>query len=371
MSELKVEVCKIKEVNVHENADKLSLATVLGWTCVVPKDKYKVGDTIIYIPVDAVLPEALSDRIGVTQYLSKGRVRACRLRGVVSYGLIMDNENNDKVGTDLTTFYGITKFEPPKNTGIQSGQAKKFHPLFTKYTDIDNIQKYSNMFTKDDNVVVTEKLHGSLVSYFITAKTIGYEFHSASHNLERKKPVAPWIYKLAQRFRRYKFARKWMIKDSTYWELFDNNKKKLLKYLLEIVHPRSRIICIRAEIVGEGIQKNYSYGLKGHRDAIFDITVNGRYLDWFEVEGYCRQFNLSTVPVLYKGKFDKEKINEFVNGSDGKVESVYGLLNNVHIQTEGAVIKPIYESVTNKGQRRILKWKSDVFVLNHNNSDFH
>ena len=67
-------------------ADKIEVATVLGWECVVKKDEFKVGDKIIYIEVDSVLPEKpefefLRDR--------KFKIKTIKLKGQISMGLIL------------------------------------------------------------------------------------------------------------------------------------------------------------------------------------------------------------------------------------------------------------------------------------------
>ena len=49
MSKLIVEVCKVSKVEKHPNADKLSIATVKGWSCIVGLNDYKEKQLIIYI----------------------------------------------------------------------------------------------------------------------------------------------------------------------------------------------------------------------------------------------------------------------------------------------------------------------------------
>ena len=44
MSKCIVDVCKIKNIFPHENADRLEIAEVKGWKCVVPKGRYKKRD---------------------------------------------------------------------------------------------------------------------------------------------------------------------------------------------------------------------------------------------------------------------------------------------------------------------------------------
>src|SRR4051812_36586251 len=110
MSSLIVEVSQIDAINKHPNADAIELAVIKGWQCVVPKGKYRAGDRVVYVPVDALMPIPLADAIGITKYLSNGRVRCARLRGEPSFGVIMDlAEPAWDVGRDVAEHYGITK----------------------------------------------------------------------------------------------------------------------------------------------------------------------------------------------------------------------------------------------------------------------
>ena len=47
----------IKELRAIPGADKIEVAQVLGWECVVKKGEFSVGDKIIYAEVDSVMPE--------------------------------------------------------------------------------------------------------------------------------------------------------------------------------------------------------------------------------------------------------------------------------------------------------------------------
>ena len=99
MSSLIVEVCRVESVQKHPNADRMTVCTVKGWRVCAGLDQFRTGDLCVYVPPDSVLPPELSDRLGVTKYLSPlptdadgirppgGRVRVARLRGEPSYGL--------------------------------------------------------------------------------------------------------------------------------------------------------------------------------------------------------------------------------------------------------------------------------------------
>jgi hypothetical protein len=160
MSSLIVEVCEIEKVLPHQNAERLELAQIKGWPCVVPRGRYNAGDLITYVPVDSIVPEPLAHRLGVAKYLSKGRVRCARLRGEPSFELVFDRENDAwAVGTDVREHYGIQKYIPPIK--LSAGDAESPHPLFVSYTEIENMRNFPAIFTPGEPVIATEKIHGT------------------------------------------------------------------------------------------------------------------------------------------------------------------------------------------------------------------
>ena len=86
-------------------------ATVLGWTVVVKKGEFKVGDLCTYIQIDTVVPEKpefefLRER--------KFRVKTIKLRKQLSQGLIVPlPEGKFKEGDDVTELLGVIKYEKP------------------------------------------------------------------------------------------------------------------------------------------------------------------------------------------------------------------------------------------------------------------
>lgn len=164
MSSLKVEVCKVLNVESHPGADKLDLISIKGWTVVEKKGRFKVGDLVVYCPPESVLPKELSDRFNCTQYLVNQRIKTAKLRGIISYGLIIPNENNWPEDTDLTEYYGIIKYEPPepKQSSILGGQNIKEVGPFHCYTHIENWNNYPDVLIPEEEVIITEKTHGCL-----------------------------------------------------------------------------------------------------------------------------------------------------------------------------------------------------------------
>ena len=102
---------KIIAITPIEGADMVETATVLGWTVVVKKGEFKVGDLCTYIQIDTVVPEKpefefLRER--------KFRVKTIKLRKQLSQGLIVPlPEGKFKEGDDVTELLGVIKYEKP------------------------------------------------------------------------------------------------------------------------------------------------------------------------------------------------------------------------------------------------------------------
>lgn len=105
----------ILSVEKHPNADLLDVVQVMGYKCIVKRDTWKVNDLCVFIEPDTVLPEKLWSAI----YRAKsGRVKAIRLRGVWSMGIVetvinVGYEGEITAGLDIAEAIGVTKYDPP------------------------------------------------------------------------------------------------------------------------------------------------------------------------------------------------------------------------------------------------------------------
>jgi len=328
MSSLVVQVSLIGSVSPHPNADRLELAIINGWQCVVPKGRYSVGDRVVYFPPDTVLPEEVSDRMGVTQYLSKGRIRCARLRGEPSFGVVEAfNDEAWEVGDDVAALYGATKYEPPLRVSV--GDCEAEHPLFQSYTDIENLRNFQGVLQDGESVVVTEKIHGTNSRIGLLEGTLV----AGSKKLQRKMPSGE------------------LMAQHEYWFPYTLEP---VKALITELAAQYRQVVIYGEVFGK-IQKRFHYdaqGTLGYR--AFDILVDGRYMDH---EDFCRwtdKFGVQRVPVLYEGPYSLEKIKELSSGTT--------TIGDAHIR-EGVVVKPVKERINEKIGRVILKYVSDAYLL--------
>jgi RNA ligase (TIGR02306 family) len=318
-------VGKVTEIKPIEGADNIELVVVNGWNCISKKGEYKVKDLAVIATTDAVLEQAFSDSMGVTNYLRKGgRVRTIKLRGVYSECLIIPYTQwilTEELGEgkDMMNILGITKYEPPvKMVQLASGRKVKYkdNPNFHVYYKFPNLKNVPGLFTEDDTVEITRKIHGTNARYGIVKKSklslwdrfkkliriadewIDYEFVVGSHNVEKGSDSQGGYY------------------DHNVWRDIDvqeNVQKRLWEYVNEMYTPGmiGSGFIIYGEIYGKGIQKNYEYGLETIKFAGFDVEVNGEYLDTFQTRYVFTNILLSHVPVLYLGKWSQEVQDKF------------------------------------------------------------
>src|SRR3990167_5044086 len=171
MSSLKVEIIQPDAILPHSNADRLEIAQVKGWQCVVPKGEITVGTWCVYFPIDSILPETIEAKLFGSEAkikLSNHRIKTVKIRGVVSQGLLVNyrdlfNANDVFLGDDVTKILGVTKYEPPVEIQFKGQQTRKKqgNPNFSKYTEIENYKNFPNLFQTGDSVWVLEKIHGT------------------------------------------------------------------------------------------------------------------------------------------------------------------------------------------------------------------
>ena len=335
----------VTEVKAIEGADNIELAVVGGWNAIVKKGEYKVDDAVIIATTDAVIPQELSDAIGVTNYLRKGqRVRTVKLRGVYSECLIIPMSflkgkgSKNIPGTDLMQTLGVFKYEPPiRQVQLASGRKFKYHqnPNFGVYYKFPNLKNVAGMFTEEDHVEITRKLHGTNARYGIVKKSrlsvwdrvkrffgnewVEYEYVYGSHNVEKGSDSQGFY-------------------DTDVWRTVAERykiKEKLWDYLNTYLTPEEvgSGIILYGEIYGAGIQKNYEYGLTDIRFAGFDFIQNGKYMDVISAKYTIKYIiELPYVELLHKGLWSQEIQDRFVFNN---------FIEGTKVPHEGIVIKHI------------------------------
>jgi RNA ligase (TIGR02306 family) len=353
-STLIVQVCEVSEVKQHPNADRLDIAVIKGWDTVVKKGEYKAGDTVVYIPPDAILPLELVEKLGVGNYLAgkeHNRVKCTRLRGEMSFGLVIPNEGGWTIGTDLSEYYGITKYVPPVR--FMAGDAAPDDPLFDKYTDIENMRNFPDIIQKGEMVVITEKIDGSNFRLgFEKLEDGNLEWKAGSHKIKRKMPNVEEI------------------EDNTYWfPYLQPNVRTLMDYIANSDNKfkGSKTATLFGEVYGKigGGHKSLNYGRPDSLNfVVFDIQVDGKYLDYEEFEELTNMFCIPTVPLLDKIPFSIGDVKKYSSG-----HSVLAERNDCEHMREGCVVRPITERNDPILGRVILKFLNDDYLILKNKKE--
>jgi RNA ligase (TIGR02306 family) len=335
----------IGEIRPIEGADNIELAIVNGWHAITKKGEYEVGNKVVIATTDAVIPVELSDLMGVTGYLRKGqRVRTVKLRGVYSECLIMSKNVIPALrkhptiaeGEDLMELLGIVKYEPPVKMVEMSVGGRKFkyhqNPNFHVYYKFPNLKNVPDLFTEEDSVSITRKLHGTNARYgivrkkklsildrikkFFGNKWVDFEWVYGSHNVEKGSDSQGFY-----------STDVWGTVADGY-----NVQNKLWEYVKKYYTPErlGSGIVIYGEIYGHGIQKNYDYGLTDIRFAGFDVEIDGAYQSFFTERGIFDELDLPKVDLLYAGSWNKEIQDSFVFGN---------FIDVTKVPHEGIVVK--------------------------------
>jgi RNA ligase (TIGR02306 family) len=390
VSSLIVEVCRVDAVELHPNADRMCVCVVKGWKTCATRDpdtnqtQFVAGDKCVFIPPDAVLPPALSDRLGVTKYLTPlgidtvtgvrppgGRVRVARLRGFPSYGLIMKPDDPRwEIGTDVAPLLGITKWEPPIES--TDGESEKPDPAFHTYFSLENWRNFPELFQDGEEIVLTEKIHGKncRVGYIRTLAEDGSERHvfmAGSHDVRRKEFVT--FTKNRVNVTTGADEEYTVTKRSQFWEVLTEPVRALL---IDLAHHGHNVV-VFGELYSAGVQ-DMTYGMANGQYAFraFDVTVDGRYLDFDTKMAAFARHGVETVPILYRGPYSAAVIEQHISGPTTLCEpDRAGKFKG----REGVVIVAVKERTVSLGERffdrAALKAVSFEYLEPKGGTEFH
>lgn len=355
MSSLIVEVCLVDDVVPHPSADKLAVAHVKGWNVVVNFDENgkpwcKKGDKVVYFPPDSILQKEVSDKHGVTNYLGElpknedgtrppgGRVRVANLRSFKSYGFCAPLDDPSwEVGKDVADYYGVTKYEPPVR--MIHGDAESPHPGFHRYYDMENIRNFMGVFTDGEEVVATEKIHGENCRLGLVRDTDDsgkaiWKWMAGSHDVRRKKFWTKCDRETGAPVGEPQF--------SSMWACFNEQIRAMLCELSGCGYSPAQIdndppvlgngternVVLFGERFGSSIQ-DMAYGFEGGKFDFraFDVTLDGRYLDYDSKKAVFSKHGVQMVPEVYRGPFDFSKLEELSEGPTLVTDKVVGKKN--------------------------------------------
>jgi RNA ligase (TIGR02306 family) len=360
MSTFKVESRKISETKIHPNADRLSLCKVegLAYQFVTGRDQYKVGDTVVFFPLDAELPIPLIEALGMVGKFSgplKNRISTVKLRGEFSQGFVCPIQtifeylktNVGKIeesmftevtylNVDFTSLLGITKYEP-EPVLCKSGNLVKLPENVPVY-DIEGCDRYDHIvkhiIENKIPVYISEKLEGTNFSctVFKNGEISVNQRHHAIKEIPDKGEHDFW-----------KVAR-------------EQGIIELAKNILNDANADE--VTLRGEMLGSGIQKNL-YKINGHQVKFFDLMINGKYANPDVFLAYMDKFNATSmvVPTIALNVYLDEWLAGRTIQEACSDKSALGLELR-----EGVVIKPMVEGYHPDIGRLILKQRDKAYL---------
>lgn len=362
MTSFKATVERIKVIS-HPNADRLEVAMVGEYCSIVGKGSFSTGDLVAYIPEASILPVWLQKELGVHGKLAgpkKDRVKAVRLRGVLSQGLVYPARDYWNVGDDVTEELQIKKWDPPIPASL-AGEVFAGGLERTISYDIENYKRFPHSIPEGTEVVFTEKLHGTWCQLGVLPECLSTS--EADILAITSKGLA---------------SKGLLMKDN------DINAKNIyirVAKSLDIVNKVKSVfdlekvgpVFILGEVFGSGIQ-DLTYDANSSKDTtigfqVFDIYVGmprqGKYNDDIELSENCNKLGLNRVPILYRGPFTKQLMAKHTNGH----ETVSGKAKHIR---EGIVIRPRLEMFCPDlpGNRLQLKSVSEAYLIRKNGTEY-
>jgi RNA ligase (TIGR02306 family) len=372
-------------VRPHPNADRLELARVGLFDAVIGKGQFQTGDVVIYIPEQAILPQWLISKLNLDGKLNgkeKNRVKAVSLRGALSQGIVAPldivklqpedlfyeealqalasiNNGGELSRFNFAVLLDIQKWQPEVPIHM-SGEVVPA-PDLLPWIDIENIKRFPDIFTKGDNVSVTEKLHGTC-----TLATVIFNGEEIEEVLVTSKGFAEKRLVLVEN------------PDNLYWRAVNGYPvREMAEQLCNIVENEGvdvASIGIYGETYGAGIQ-DLAYGetragLPGF--AVFDAYVKlangeGFWVMSQDVNLVAEKVGMPVVPVLFEGEYDIEHIASIASGK----EQMSGTEANIR---EGVVIRSAREDkwidAFGNGHRKIAKFVTEEYLTRKGGTEF-
>lgn len=314
MSTHKVEIVRLGKPEKHPNADTLEIFHVWGFTCLSRIGSFKEGDLAAYLYPDCIAP---SDAPWADFLGEKRRIKAKRLRGVWSQGLLIPAPPGASEGDNVMDQLGITHYDPPEQFGT-GGQAERPCDSLAhvpKY-DIENLRRYASLFVEGEEIYATEKIHGTNSRYAWREDRMW----CGSRTLWKRQSD-----------------------QDLWWQALKQNPwiEDWCK-----AHPDC---VLYGEVFGQVQDLKYDSKAGELKFRAFDILKGNQ---WFDAVDFHKEMSNSAAPILFHGPFNMEKLEEVAMGDSVLAKHL----------AEGIVIKPARERTSLEIGRVALKLVSNRYL---------
>lgn len=342
-----------KDFKKLDNSDRLYVTTVDGVPCIVGVDMIEEGD-FLYCPLDVVLSLPLYSLLNRKDEYSvrRARIRACRLRGTFSEGLLLPLSQVEKIypkinaspnPLELTNSFIYRDMEDmedkdkviaSKRPNIIQKILSFFKPKhnLTEYVDTSRVEKVN---VKDGVYIPTLKIHGTSVRYGLTTKFLWFKQKLVIGSRRTINPNNKLYLQMAVKY---------------------NIEAELLRLSKMMANP-----VIVGEIAGEGVQKGfpyesevklYAYGLHGNNQ-------------WYSYEQMVMLLDRSIPVVPCLGRYihapvDKEGLLLYLESLCNTTH--YPSIDSTYLCREGIVLQLAEAQPSNNIHNRIVyKYISEAY----------
>lgn len=394
-------VVKLSAMFTLPGLDNLRGVSVFGNTCIVPKD-YDLSQHYIFFPAETQLsPEYLSqnnlyrnsnlneDQKSKGYFEENGRVKAIKLKGNVSTGVIMPLSSVNKLGTgslllgdefnEVDGVFICRKYLIPKKAnGTGTPKQNKVlddiidSKLFPQHLDTEHLLKNLDRLDTTDEVVLSIKLHG----------TSG----RVANTLVKRK--LNWKERWAKRFGvpvveeeyNYVVGSRKVVKSVGFSELKNKNHFYAEDLWTRVgkeefdgrLHKGEAVYfeVVGRDYTGAEIQKDYTYGFDRPKVYIYRITSinpNGVEIDlpWRNLQTRAEELGVDVVPTLYIGKIgDYAHAATYGNWTE-YLESAIRLryIDQPSVLDSSVIEEGVCLRVEKYPRPRTYKFKSPLFLL--------
>ena len=273
---------QIWKIEPIEGADRIELAHVLGWQCVVNKGQFQPMDIGLYFEIDSFLPirpefEFMrASSYKNTDIMGEGfRLRTMRFRGQISQGLLMPLSQfpeipaDTAIGDDVTELLGVRKWEIEERA-TTGGTVIGPLPYDIPHTDETRVQEEPGLIQAFAGLeyYISTKMDGSSHSIGIDEEG----FHVTGHNYEYKDDGSSSFYEL--------------VKARGY-------QAKMEEYVREL---GLKTLTIQGEFCAPGIQRN-RLRLTKPEWYVFTIRENGNRVGLNRMRLICDALEMTPVPI--------------------------------------------------------------------------
>ena len=311
-----------------EGRDFIELAGVEGYSVVIKKGEFAVGDLCVFCEIDSVLPEKPE-----FEFLRprKIRIKTLKLGSTYSQGIVFPlsilppkKRGQYELEEDVTEIIGVTQYEPAmdkesdelrtsqkscrwpkwlmrcewfrKLVGVSKPKKGGF-PSFVSKTDETRLQNHPETLQDKKEWIVTEKTDGSSGTWALLRHhrpwpfRDTFEFIVCSRNLRLK------------------------VRDNSfYWQIAD--KYKIENALRNLIGDREWI-AIQGECVGPKIQGN-KYKLADYEMYVFNLIYPNGRLGSIKAKQIIESKGMNFVPILNEHYVLPDTIEEALNDATGQ-----------------------------------------------------